>query len=98
MRKTSGSSSTKRIRFICVGADILAPEALSVANRILLALIRITARMLGVPCPGSAHDIFESREFRFPLQFIGGFGRRGDQLRRITGAARLLDRGNFLAG
>src|SRR4051812_26855171 len=61
-------------------------------------LIRVTVRMPLVPRPRGADDLLKFWKLRSPIQVFECAVGRSHEARRITGAARLFDKGNFLFG
>jgi hypothetical protein len=51
-----------------------------------------------MPGPGAGDDFFHVLELRLPAEFGADFFRAGDEARRVAGAARLFEDGDFLAG
>ena len=51
-----------------------------------------------MPRPGAGDDFFNVLELRLPAEFGADFFRAGDEARRVAGAARLFDDGDFFAG
>src|SRR5436190_8088014 len=58
-------------------------------------LIWIAVRMLLVPRPGCADDLFQLGKLRFPAKFLERPLGRSDETWWIAGAARLFDKRNF---
>src|SRR5438105_2605805 len=59
-------------------------------------LIGIAVRVLLVPPPRGANDLFELGKLRFPTEFLERAISGSDEPRRIASAARFFDERNFL--
>ena len=51
-----------------------------------------------MPRPGAGDDFVHVLELRLPAEFGADFFRAGDEARRVAGAARLFEDGDFFAG
>src|ERR1700677_1410653 len=60
--------------------------------------IPISLGIVDVPRPGAFDDFFDGLVLRLPAELALDFFRGGDELRRVAGTARFLDRGDRLAG